>query len=288
MIASVGSYSCFIGKLESAAMNGGKLNRPAEIARPISKDPAVANHDRGSLAFVRPRSIAPIEQVINPDRHHLNVATAGRERVRTDDGDRYRERIVAQPYVVVLQFGSPIISESPFYASTTHPTAVGVTVADGNGTASCHIGQSQIVAADPSTAALHINEQPVRSETYTTCQRRQPPAIITALHDRTAGGDRCPSARIVTIREPIEVTFDAEDDIAYLVIEPDLGTTNERGAVISTPSESPGTVGDIAVIPARAKIAAEIKSSPTKRGYRYEHRSLRRRRSWRKVCCLSR
>src|SRR6516165_6664935 len=111
----------------------------------------------------------PVEQVVEPDFHHLDIAIAGAERIaRKDRGRGWNEESpVAQPEIVVFELHRPIVREGVFKASADQPAA-GVVAAvgecaeatAGDGHARREVGDGQVVVADPATAGLAV-EQPV-------------------------------------------------------------------------------------------------------------------------------
>ena len=74
----------------------------------------------------------PVEQVVEPDFHHLDIAIAGAERIaRKDRGRGWNEESpVAQPEIVVFELHRPIVREGVFEAGADQPAA-GVVAAVG-------------------------------------------------------------------------------------------------------------------------------------------------------------
>src|SRR6516165_7164300 len=68
---------------------------------------------------------APVEQVVEPNFEHLDIAVAGGERIAGKERGRGRnhEGPVAQPEIVVFQLHRPIVCEGVFETSADQPTA---------------------------------------------------------------------------------------------------------------------------------------------------------------------
>ena len=124
MIASVVCYLCFIGKPESSAMNGENLN--AECATHQQK-PGRGKPRPGLIRAHTSLINSPNQTVIHPNCHQLNVAIVGRERVRAYAGDRDRERLVAQPYVVVSNLAVQLLAKAHSMPAPAVQPEVGVT-----------------------------------------------------------------------------------------------------------------------------------------------------------------
>ena len=79
-----------------------------------------------------PARCAPVEQVVEPDFHHLDIAVAGGERIAGEDRGRgwNEEGPVAQPEIVVFHLHRPVVREGVFEASAEQPAA-GVVAAVG-------------------------------------------------------------------------------------------------------------------------------------------------------------
>src|SRR5262249_46031039 len=77
---------------------------------------------------------APIEQVIDPDLHHLDVAVALGESVAGEEWGASRDGKcpIVQPQIAILDLGRPVGGKSPLDARAPQPTAVGVVVGDGD------------------------------------------------------------------------------------------------------------------------------------------------------------
>ena len=57
---------------------------------------------------------SPVEQIIDTDREHLDVAISGGERVGADAGDHNGVARIVQPEEIVLQFRRPVLRKCIF------------------------------------------------------------------------------------------------------------------------------------------------------------------------------
>src|SRR5262249_10411612 len=90
---------------------------------------------------------APIEQVVDPHLHHLNVAVALGESVAGEewgDPSRNNKGPIIQPKIIILDLCRPIGRESPLDARAHQPAAVGVVVGGGDRCAGRQIGDGEV------------------------------------------------------------------------------------------------------------------------------------------------
>src|SRR5215471_12998075 len=108
-------------------------------------------------------TVAPIEQVVDPHLHHLNVAVALGESVAGEESGPSRDSKcpIVQPKIIILDLRRPIGRESPFDAHAYQPAAVGVVAQGGDRSAGRHISDGEVAVADPTATALAIKEQVV-------------------------------------------------------------------------------------------------------------------------------
>src|SRR5215471_14763775 len=121
---------------------------------------------KGSATLVRKLrwSVAvatPIEQVVDPHLHHLNVAVALGESVAGEqwgDPSRNNKCPIIQPKIIILELRRPIGREGPLDTRAHQPAAVGVVVGGGDRCAGRQIVDGEVVVADPTAASLAIKE----------------------------------------------------------------------------------------------------------------------------------
>jgi len=223
---------------------------------------------------------APVEQVVEPDFHHLDIAVAGGERIAGKDQGRgrYDEGPVAQPEIVVFQLHRPIVREGVFEARAEQPAAgivaaVGecAEAAAGERHARVEVGDCQAVVADPATAGLAV-EQPVIDGDAEAGSQCRDPAIVVGDHNGSGRSDD--PVAVVVVAGPVEVPLAADDEVVDLVIDADLSAADECAvvaAVVEVRQQDrvrPGVAG-----PGTANVAADVESGST------EHRQRRR---WRR------
>jgi hypothetical protein len=223
------------------------------------------------LAIKRPYDArligAPVEQVINANSHHLNVAIVGGDYVAHGGGRESgwdRERLIAQTDIIVFHPRRPIVGESPFETGARRPAGVGIVVGERDRGAG-RVCQRQVVAADPGTAAFTVEQHAIPSVTEPAGQRGEPSAVIATRKGRASG--RHNGHRIIVVGEPIKVALDADNEAAAkLVVGTHLATADKRRIVIGIEIKEPEAVSQSAVLPACAEIAAEIEPGPTECG----------------------
>src|SRR5262249_10822456 len=141
-----------VPRLSTWAAAAGNKKGPGGLPRPE------ACFDR-----VRLFSAAKVEQVVDAAGEHIDRTTCAVEcgtRRNQRRSDRNGVASVAQPEIVELDLRGPIVGDGVFDAGAEQPAAVGVAVAESSGSAGAHIGDGEIVDADPATAGLAV-DQPV-------------------------------------------------------------------------------------------------------------------------------
>src|SRR6516165_9589136 len=146
---------------------------------------------KGSATLVQKlrRSVAvaaPIEQVVDPHLHHLNVAVALGESVageESGDPSRNNKCPIIQPKIIILDLRRPIGRESPLDARAYQPT-VGVVVGGGDRCAGRQIVDGEVVVADPTAAGLAIKE-PVAIRHAEPARAQQPAMNSSSVWDET-------------------------------------------------------------------------------------------------------
>src|SRR5262249_31359321 len=124
----------------------------------------LSGSDNGDGPFNRPcfylklrRSIpAPIEQVVDPHLHHLDVSVADGENVVGEEwrSSRSSKCLAAQSQIIVLELRRPVVRESPLDARAHQPTAVGVPVGASDRCTGRHVSDGEVVVAYPTAADL--------------------------------------------------------------------------------------------------------------------------------------
>src|SRR5262249_43284445 len=185
----------------------------------------------------RRRSVAiaaPIEQVVDPHLHHLNVAVALGESVageESGDPSRNNKCPIIQPKIIILDLRRPIGCESPLNARAHQPAAVGVVVGGGDRCASRQIVDGEVVVADPTAAGLAIKE-PVAIRHAEPRSQGRDPSIVGSHLDSSKRRNKYGTS-VIVVRSPVDVPFKSENEVADLPVEPELASSDEYAVVIS-------------------------------------------------------
>ena len=181
----------------------------------------------------------PVEQVVDTNFDHLDIAIVGGERIAGKERGlgRNHESSVAQAEIVVLEFHRPIVPERIFEASA-HQPAAGVVAAVGEGGectagerhARREVGDGQVVVAEPAAAGLAV-QQPVIDGPAEAGSHCRDPAIVVVDHDGSGRNDNT-DVVVVIVACPVEVPFSADDELADLVIAADLSAADESAVVV--------------------------------------------------------
>src|SRR5262249_34281926 len=178
-------------------------------------------------------TVVAIEQVVDPHLHHLNAAVALGESVAGEERrpGRNGKCPIAQPKIIILDLRRPIGQEGPLDARTHQPAAVGVVVVGGGDRCTRRrIWGGSVVAGDPNAPGLAIKEPVAIGHAEPGSQGRDP--IIVGSLDSSDRRKKYGTG-IVIIRNPIEVPFKSENEVADLPVEPELASSNECAVVIS-------------------------------------------------------
>jgi hypothetical protein len=228
---------------------------------------------RGQKCFQRSVSggnrCAPVEEIIDTNFHHLDIAIVGGERIACKERGpgRNDESPVAQSEIVVFELHRPIVRERIFEASAYQPTAgavaaVGETERTAGERHACRgVGDGEVVVADPAAADLAV-EQPVVDRPAEAGSQCRDPAIVVGDHNVPNARNEDTSA-IVVVGDPVEVPFAADDELADLVIAADLPAADECAVMIVVEVRQEERVRPAIVGPGTADVGADIESSPT-------------------------
>src|SRR5262249_19436564 len=178
---------------------------------------------------------APIEQVVDPHLHHLNVAVALGESVAGEewgDPSRNNKGPIIQPKIIILDLCRPIGRESPLDARAHQPAAaVGVVVGGGDRCAGRQIVDGEVVVADPTAAGLAIKEPVAIRHPQPRSQGRDP--SIVGSHLDSSDRRNKYGTSVIVVRSPVDVPFNSENEVADLPVEPELTSSDEYAVVIS-------------------------------------------------------
>src|SRR5262249_35900378 len=182
---------------------------------------------KGSATLVQKlrRSVAvaaPIEQVVDPHLHHLNVAVALGETVageESGDPSRNNKCPIIQPKIIILDLRRPIGRESPLDARAYQPAAVVVVVGGGY-----RLRGREVVVADPTAADVAIKE-PVAIRHAKPRSQGRDPSIVGSHLDSSKRRNKY-STSIIVVRSPVDVPFKSENKVADLPVEPELASSD--------------------------------------------------------------
>src|SRR5262249_46622433 len=205
-----------------------------------------------------------IEQVIDSNLHHLNIRVAGGESVAGEEPSGWSSKCLAvQPEIIILDLHRPIGHERPFDAPANQPAAVGVVVGAGDRCARHRIGDGEAVVAQPTAAGLAIKQPDVIRDAEPGRQGRDPP-VVRSQQNRSKRWANNSGARTVGVRNPVEVPFNTENQIAELIVESELASSDECALVVSVAEpQAEETIGHITLVPSSTQIDADVESSPT-------------------------
>ena len=128
------------------------------------------------------------------------------------------------------------------------------------------IGDGEVVAADPTAAGLGIKQPSVVCDAEPASQGRDPPVVGSHL-DRSKGWANNSRTRTVGGCNPIDVRFNAKDEIAELIVESELASCDECALVVYiVEAQAEESVGQITLAPGSAEVGADVESSPTEGG----------------------
>ena len=111
----------------------------------------------------------------------------------------------------------------------TRPAAVGVVVEGADRCNSPRIGDGEVVAADPTATGLAIKEPVAIGHAEPGSQGRDP-TIVGSLD--SSDRRKKYGTGIVIIRNPIEVPFNSENEVANLPVEPELAACRQRDELL--------------------------------------------------------
>src|SRR6516225_4314855 len=221
---------------------------------------------------------APVEQVVEPNFYHLNIAVEVVEGIVGEERGRGRneQSPVSQPEIVVFELHRPIVRERIFDANACQP-AVGVVAAVGEGGegtagerhARRKVGDGQVVVADPACATLTVHQPAIDGEAEAGSHCRDPAIVAGDRSESNArNGDR---DVVVIVGAPVAVPFAADDELADLVIDADLPAADEYASVI-VEVRVEKRFGPLIVGPGTANVSADVESGPTEHGWRWRWR----------------
>src|SRR5262249_17704957 len=114
-------------------------------------------------------------------------------------------------------------------------------------------------------AGLAIKQPDVIRDAEPGRQGRDPP-VVRSQQNRSKRWANNSGARTVGVRNPVEVPFNAENEIAELIVESELASSDECALVVSVAeAQAEETIGHITLDPSSTEIDAEVESSPTER-----------------------
>src|SRR5215813_5164206 len=122
-------------------------------------------------------------------------------------------------------------ARAPIRPPARQPTAIGVVSEAGDPCARHRIGDGEVVGADPSAAGLAIKQPGVVGDAEPASQGRDPPVVGSHL-DRSKGWANNSGARTVGGRNAVEVPFNTENEIAELIVESELASSDECALVV--------------------------------------------------------
>src|SRR6266487_5201221 len=165
---------------------------------------------------------APIEQVVDPHLHHLNVAVALGESVAGEEREPSGNSKcpIIQPKIIILDLRRPIGRESPLDARAYQPAAVGVVVGGGDRCAGRQIVDREVVVADPTATGLAIKEPGAIRHAEPHSQGRDP-SIVGSHLDSSERRNKYGTS-VIVVRSPVDVPFKSENEVADLPVEPEL------------------------------------------------------------------
>ena len=225
--------------------------------------------------------IAPVEQVVDTNFHHLDIAVAGGERIAGKERGRGRngESPVAQPEIVVLELQRQMRRKRPFGASADQPAAGGVAAVGevgegpaGDRRARRQVGDGQVVVVDPAAAGLAVHQPLIDGIAEAGRHCRDQATVVADLNGSNARNE---NPKAVVAAGPVKVPFAADDEVADLVIAADLPAAQECAvAAVVVEVRQEARFRPVVVGPGAADVGADVESGPTQHG---QHRRGQRR-----------
>src|SRR5258708_5619159 len=127
------------------------------------------------------------------------------------------------------------------------------------------IGDGEVVEAGPTAAGFAIKQPSVVRDAEPASQGRDPPVVGSHL-DRSKGWANNSRTRTVGGCNPIDVRFNAKNEIAELIVESELASSDECALVVYiAEAQAEESVGQITLAPGSAEVGADVESSPTER-----------------------
>src|SRR5262245_34344996 len=109
------------------------------------------------------------------------------------------------------------------------------------------------------------------------CTLADPPVVVGYLN-RSKGWANNSRARTVGGRNATEVRFNAKNEIAELIVESELASSDECALVVYiAEAQTEESVGQITFAPGSAKVGADVESSPSERRRQIDWRRDRTR-----------
>src|ERR1019366_7018064 len=133
-------------------------------------------------------------------------------------------------------------------------------------------------------AGLSVKEYPVIGDAEPSRQGRDPGIVGGYLDGVSAKSRNNNPSRIIIVCSPVEAPFNADNEVAELVVAPNLTAANEYAVVVSAAEVQAGeAVGHVIMCPSSANVAPDIEPRPTKG--RCHHRRLGVDRRRLKISC---
>src|SRR5262245_60931276 len=160
-----------------------------------------------------------IEEIIDSNLQRLDVRVVDGETVAGEEPSAWNSECPAvQSEIIILELRRPIRRESPFDAHTHQPAAIGVVAVGSERCTGRHVGDDEVVGADPTTAGFAIKEQVITRHAESGSHGCDPPVARSHLDYSIDARNNNPVPRIVVVPSPVEVRFNAENDVAELVV----------------------------------------------------------------------
>src|SRR5262249_36129724 len=129
----------------------------------------------------------------------------------------------------------------------------------------------------PTAAGLAIKQPSVVCDAEPASQGRDPPVVGSHL-DRSKGWANNSGARTVGGRNAVEVPFNTENEIAELIVEHKLASSDECALVVYiSEAKAEESVVQISLAPGSTEVGADVEASPTERRRQIDWRRNRTR-----------